>query len=86
MMGRYKDNVILRDTIQAAIGISYLREEDLQFVAQDLHTIFDSIEESDPRTFKFLKKFVDNYIQGYWLTAWDKSEVCFFWRYKHFQF
>ena len=88
MMGRYKDedNVILRDTIQAAIGISYLREEDLQFVARDLHTIFDSIEESDPRTFKFLKKFVDNYIQGYWLTAWDKSEVCFFWRYKHFQF
>ena len=78
MMGRYKDNVILRDTIQAAIGISYLREEDLQFVAQNLHTIFDSIEESDPRTFKFLKKFVDNYIQGYWLTAWDKSEVCFF--------
>ena len=88
MMGRYRDedNVILRSTIQAAIGISYLREEDLEFVVRDLHTIFDSIEKSDPRTYKFLKTFVDNYIKDYWLRMWDKSEICFFWRYKHFQF
>ena len=80
MMGRYRDedNVILRSTIQAAIGISYLREEDLEFVVRDLHTIFDSIEKSDPRTYKFLKTFVDNYIKDYWLRMWDKSEICFF--------
>ena len=80
MMGRYRDeeNVILRSTIQAAIGISYLREEDLQFVVRDLHSNFDSIEKSDPRTFKFLKKFVNDYINDYWLRNWDNEEICHF--------
>ena len=80
MMGRYRDeeNVMLRSTIQAAIGISYLREEDLQFVVRDLHSNFDSIEKSDPRTFKFLKKFVNDYINDYWLRNWDNEEICHF--------
>ena len=37
---RNKTNTILRDTIQAALGMPYLREEDLQHVPGDLHSIF----------------------------------------------
>ena len=57
-MEKYKDtdNTILRDTIRAALGIPYLREEDIDNVQANLHSIFDHIEETDPETFKFLEQ------------------------------
>ena len=79
MMSAYRnpENVILRDTVHAALGLSYMREEDLEYVQDDLHTIFENTQESDPKTFNFLVKFVDKYIAEYWLTHWEKSEICF---------
>ena len=79
MMPQYKnpENTILRKTIQAALGIPYMRESDLEKVPEDLHSIFDNIEENDPETYRFLSNFVDNYIKDYWLKQWDKSELSF---------
>ena len=64
-MPQYKnpENTILRKTIQAALGIPYMRESDLEKVPEDLHSIFDNIEENDPETYRFLSNFVDNYIK-----------------------
>jgi hypothetical protein len=78
-MPRYRDksNAVLRDTIQASLGIPYLREEDLDKVPKDLYSIFEHIQHSEPAIYKFLSNFVDNYIEGYWLTEWDKSDICF---------
>ena len=79
MMSKYqnKKNQVLRDTIQAALGIPYLREEDLEHVQEDLHSIFYHIEFEDPGTFQFCSRFADEYIAGYWLKSWEKSEICF---------
>ena len=86
MMPAYRDktNTVLRDTIHAALGIPYLREEDINHVPEDLHSIFDHIEEDDPETFTFLANFVDNYIEGYWLAEWNHSELSFWGDLSHF--
>ena len=80
MITKYRntDNEILRKTIHAALGISYIRTEDLEFVVDDLHSIFDSLKKTDKKTYKWLNKFVETYIKDYWLTVWETSEICFF--------
>ena len=75
---RNTENTVLRDTIHAALGISYIRHEDLEFVVDDMHSIFDSLKKTDKKTYKFLNKFVETYIKEYWLTLWEPSEICFF--------
>ena len=57
-MGRYRDeeNEILKNTIKATLGISYLKEEDLPFVLDDLRSIFKSLKKKDPRTYKFFNE------------------------------
>ena len=66
MMKKYrvKTNTVLRNTIQAALGIPYLRKEDLDHVCRDLNSLFDHIETSDPEKYNFLCNFVDNFIGG----------------------
>ena len=85
-MEKYKDtdNTILRSTIRAALGIPYLREEDIDNVQEELHSIFDHIEEKDPETYKFLTEFVDEYVQGYWINNFEKSEISFWGDLSHF--
>ena len=80
MITKYRntDNEILRKTIHAALGISYIRTEDLEFVVDDLHSIFYSLKKTAKKTYKWLNKFVETYIKDYWLTVWETSEICFF--------
>ena len=80
MITKYRntENVALRNTIHAALGISYIRPEDLEFVVDDLHSIFEPLKKKDKKTYKFLNKFVETYIKEYWLTMWEVSEICFF--------
>ena len=47
MMGRYRDE---------ENEISYLKEEDLPFVLDDLRSIFKSLKKKDPRTYKFFNE------------------------------
>ena len=86
MMPQYRDqtNSVLRYVIQAALGIPYLREEDLEHVPADLHSIFDHIKDSDPQTYNFLCNFIDNYIDGYWLKKRDRADICFWGDLSHF--
>ena len=48
MITKYRntENTVLRDTIHAALGISYIRHEDLEFVVDDMHSIFDSLKKT----------------------------------------
>ena len=79
---RDKENVILRNTIHAALGISHIRPEDMEYVIDDLRSVFDSLKETakkaDKKIYKFLNKFTETYIRQYWLTCWETSEICFF--------
>ena len=85
-MPRYRDktNTVLRAVIQACLGIPYIQEQDIDHVVADLHSIFDHTEETDPETYKFLTNFVNNYIQGYWFTNWERNEICFWGDESHF--
>ena len=46
-------------------------------VPTNMKAIFARLKGRNRSTFKFLNKFVDEYIEGYWLKRWEPSEICY---------
>jgi hypothetical protein len=69
------------------LGIPYAREEDLENLKEDLHSLFDHLKHEDGKeeTYEFLEFFTDNYIHEYWLNGpFEKSEISFWKDLSHF--